>query len=167
MKTCMTITCIVVLSFAGPLFAGAGDLITVDLPLGDLNRDGVVDPVDVRLMHGLFAGDPLAKSRITCGIFGVDMNENGSLDVGDAVELANIVFGSKPAIKKATSRPTSILVGDVNADGVISLADGIDLLRFVTKQTDWFNGCTESADIDGNGRVDFRDLQPLFTYLFG
>ena len=167
MKTCMSITCIVVLSFAGPLFAGAGDLIKVNLPHGDLNRDGVVDSTDLDLMQGLFSDDPVAKSQVTSGIFGADMNGNGGLDVDDIIVLAQMVHGSRPSIKPATPRPTRILVGDVNADGEISLADAVALLRFVTQQSDWFNGCTESADINGDGRVDHFDLSPLFTYIFG
>jgi len=54
---------------------------------------------------------------------------------------------------------------DPNADGVVDMADGINLLGFLFLGNE-APSCMDAADTDGNGELDMSDAVAIFSYLF-
>ena len=57
----------------------------------------------------------------------------------------------------------SVLVGDVNRDGVVDFLDISPFITFLSFGADF----RDEADIDRNGIVDFLDISPFITLLSG
>jgi len=89
-----------------------------------------------------------------------------TLMVGPDTDIMGIDFtlneSATPAIDYSTAALTIIVpepaVGDTNGDGSIDAADYITLKRHFGCSGGW-----EQGDFDGNGRVDWHDLQMLMT----
>ena len=63
-----------------------------------------------------------ASITVLVGIRG-DANEDGNVNVGDAVALNNVVFHEVP--------PPLLYQGDANADGMINVGDVVYLVNFI------------------------------------
>jgi len=61
-------------------------------------------------------------SKIICG----DANDDGEVNVGDAVYLINFVFNGGP-------EPTPFCSGDANGDGEVNIGDSVYLINYVFK----------------------------------
>ena len=84
-----------------------------------------------------------------------DINQNGSLDTGDAVAIQRIIVGLDP-------KPADICLYDVNGDGVVDLQDATAILRIIvnldkaptktcTVKTPWSKGNLRLTVTDQNG----------------
>ena len=54
--------------------------------------------------------------------------------------------------------------GDVNEDGTVNIADGVNMLDYMF--VNGFAYCVDAHDIDDDGQVNITDAVNLFGYLF-
>lgn len=65
--------------------------------------------------------------------------------------------------KYAIEDAAELIVGDINADGVIKLPDRAELIRFLNQQRPWLLEADEfrKSDLNGDGAVSLFDLNLL------
>jgi hypothetical protein len=122
---------------------------------GDLNRDGIVDVIDVVfLVDYLFRDGPAPQPPALA-----DVNGDCYSTVGDVVYLINYVFRSGPPPLMFTEP------GDVDYDGYVNVPDIVYFIHYmVLYGPDPPN--MKSADVDSNCVVDLVDIVYLVSFLF-
>jgi hypothetical protein len=73
----------------------------------------------------------------TCG----DANNDGSINVSDAIWIANYVFIGGP-------EPDPFMSGEVNCDGSVNVSDAVWIANYI------FIGGNDPCDSDGDGIPD-------------
>ncbi|MBQ1818528.1 MAG: dockerin type I repeat-containing protein, partial [Clostridia bacterium] len=63
--------------------------------------------------------------------------------------------------------PPTVLIGDVNCDGVVTASDISSLFAYVMNAGSLSEQALLNADIDGNGTVDATDASLLAQMVFG
>ena len=140
--------------------------------VGDVNRDGLVDDLDISPFIRLLQSGTFQ--------FEADINGNGVvnfLDIGPFTVLlegevlvdgddilkgdagADLIFGGAGADTLFAFRPG---VGDVNRDGAVDFSDIPPFIAVLMAGTYQFE-----ADVDGNGLVNFADIPPFVDLLNG
>ena len=102
------------------------------------------------LLSGVFAnGDP----------FSFQLNTNSPFGGNPLAGVSSVFFS--PTATLTVTLDSSVLLGDVNLDGVV---DFFDIQPFIDSAAQAFQA---EADIDGNGVVDFFDIAPFIALLSG
>lgn len=96
---------------------GLGDASVIDSVIVQWPLSGETIMIDVE------PNQFLTITQTACG----DVNIDGSVNVGDAVFLVNLIFHNGPS-----PNPTSI--GDVNCDGGINVGDAVYMTNYIFKQ---------------------------------
>lgn len=153
-----------------------------DFIRGDVNCDGVVDPLDdAALQAYLFMGGSLACFDAA------DLNDNGVISTGDLAYLIGFISGGGPApaapFPGCGPDPTSDALtcasmccvttgclitdpGDLNGDALTTSSDIIFLVNFVFKGGSDPLPCVAAGDINCNGAVTSADIIALVGYVF-
>jgi hypothetical protein len=122
---------------------------------GDLNRDGIVDVVDiVFLVDYLFKDGPAPQPPALA-----DINGDCYATVSDVVYLINYVFKSGPPPKMFTEP------GDVDYDGYVNVPDIVYFIQYMVLYGPEPPNM-KSADVDSNCVVDLVDIVYLVSFLF-
>lgn len=98
------------------------------------------------------------------------MNGAEILRDGEPVALSDTVLPSDKLVLRdgdgnTVSEFTVIIIGSVNGDGRINLADVTAILRYIISAENEID--TVAADVDGNGTADLRDAVMLLRYIGG
>ena len=157
----MTIVAVMLLS-SSALFGATGDLVTVRIPVGDVNQDGAVDAWDVDLLLDYLQG----TFQPTCPIACLDVNEDGEVNIADAFALGNMILTSGRTRLTPPMRTITVIRGDVNADGKVDIADFYLLLNFLVGPIESIPSPQEAADTNGDGLVNLADAVELSEALF-
>ena len=115
-------------------------------------------------------------SSLLSGNDGVLVNIGLKIDAevseGDyIVELKNIVLSTRakeitPADQQATLTIDSVLPGDVDGNGRITIFDAVQVVNYILELSpDNFNA--EAADVDGNGRITIFDAVTIVNQILG
>lgn len=115
----------------------------------DVNGDCFIDQDDMYyLLAAIFSGgpDPVECTCVNpfvcrCGV--ADANDDGAVNVGDAVYIINYVFkqGSPPT-------PHALCSGDANTDCAVNVADAVYVINYVFKSGPRPSYCHEWLDQD-------------------
>ena len=154
----------------------------VAIPTGvnaDMNGDGVAANIIYYTLLDNFAlkggpaptcqPNPVAGGPAACG----DIDENGLVDYNDVEELSQYVFGGKTI--------TDMNLVDLNRDGAPNVVDLTLLINHVNRggPAPTCQPATPSVspepeqpvyvcgDVDGDGDIDFSDVDTLSDYVFG
>ncbi|MDD6645289.1 MAG: dockerin type I repeat-containing protein [Oscillospiraceae bacterium] len=82
-----------------------------------------------------------------------------------AVILAFSVFTLVPITASAVTVSSDNIMGDVDGDGVISIADATTIQKYVTFMVDLDYEQLAVADTNGDRNVDIRDATQIQRYL--
>lgn len=99
------------------------------------------------------------------------INDNGEITIGKDETSSLIIVKAVSAEDSskygefAISVKQSILIGDVNGDGVISVADAVALQKYIIKSESLSDEQLAVADTDGNGDVNIKDVTQIQKYL--
>ncbi len=122
---------------------------------GDLNRDGIVDVVDiVYLTNYLFQDGPPPNPPAAA-----DINSDCYATISDVVYLVNYVFKMGPAPKMFTNP------GDADYDGYVNVPDVVYLIQYIALSGPEPPNM-KSADVDSSCGVDLVDIVYLVDFLF-
>ena len=122
---------------------------------GDLNRDGIVDIVDiVYLTNYLFEDGPPADPPAAG-----DINGDCYITIADVVYLINYVFKMGPAPLMYTQP------GDADYDGYVNVPDVVYLINYISLSGPEPPNM-KSADVDSSCVVDLVDIVYLVSFLF-
>ncbi|TDI72683.1 MAG: hypothetical protein E2O84_08455 [Bacteroidetes bacterium] len=153
-----------------------------DFIRGDVNCDGVVDPLDNAVLQAfVFGGGSLACRDAA------DLNDDGVISVTDLTYLISFTSGGgaapmapypgcgpDPTADALTCASmccvaTGCLIsdpGDVNGDALVTSSDIIALVNFVFKGGSGPIPCVAAGDINCNGAVTSADIIALVAYVF-
>jgi hypothetical protein len=130
---------------SGVVAPGASDTVNChfstveDLGEDTYTADVVVisnDPVDDTMMV-IAQLETMMEEPYTCG----DANNDGSVDVSDAVVVVNYAFGGG-------TPPDPLAAGDVNCDASVDVSDAVSIINYS------FAGGNAPCDTDGDGNPD-------------
>ena len=135
---------------------------------------------------GVMSGTSMAAPTVA-GILAQWLQANPKLSIAEAKEIISLTairdgytngrnkahFGASGKIDalagiKLILERMNIVIGDINMDGLINLADVVDLIDFligVNPGSEQFNKI--AADVDKNGIIDIGDLTDLIDLLLG
>ena len=82
-----------------------------------------------------------------------------------AVILAFSVFTLVPITASAATVSSGNIMGDVDGDGVISIADATTLQKYITNIVDFDDEQLAVADTSGDGNVNIIDATQIQKYL--
>jgi hypothetical protein len=122
-------------------------LVVLDPPL---EGKGIAAPIHA---VGIVAPDPHAGLEAEVTYFGTDF---------EVIGQPQVTSFEKEFVRGSTATPFQR--GDVQADGVVNVSDGIAFLEFFFRGASP-PGCLKSADVDDNGRLNVSDAVALFRYL--
>lgn len=83
-----------------------------------------------------------------------------------ALLAAGMMLSALPALPALPAAAASKLLGDVTADGTVTVADGVALSRFVAKWSD-ITIDKDAADLNQDGEITKEDATILVRYLAG
>lgn len=117
---------------------------------GDVNKDGIVNNEDVKLLQkaiaGLFKLDAEAMKA-------ADMNNDGKLKMTDVVALQRLLEKKIP--------------GDANGDGVVNEADVKTMQEAIAEIIKLDSRCFKNADMNKDGKLNMLDVITLQRLLAG
>jgi hypothetical protein len=108
-------------------------LAAAPLESGDLDGDHDVDVDDINLLAATLRGDEIANATDT-----FDLNSDGQIDSSDMDTLVLDILGTE--------------YGDSNLDGLVNIADYVNLKNHWGEMTGWSDG-----DFSGDGQVGIAD----------
>ncbi|MDP2789502.1 MAG: dockerin type I domain-containing protein [bacterium] len=152
---------------------------------GDLNRDGIVDGKDLRLLSNYLTSTGIQPTSLA----GADVNRDGAIDIADLSALVDMLatlfrvpasdltgdgivnaddinFLTKYVVSKGPA-PSPLSKADYNADGVVDLSDLARLIGMVYNSSGYEALNYGKGDANADGVVDNRDLDYLIAYLSG
>ena len=116
--------------------------------MGDINRDGFIDVVDL-----------IASIDFALGGQGdnylADLDRNGTVDISDVIQLIDVVLGNTVL---------NSIKGDLNGDGYIDIADLSAMINIVLGNQ---NGDPVVADLNNSGAIDVDDMNILIDIVLG
>ncbi len=128
--------------------------ILVKLVKKDFERDTYVDEKE-------FAEAPIAGNQTATlqHVFPADKTEEGSFYYVEVYynRLNNMEACGRSSEWRCVAGSGSILMGDVNGDKVVNVADIIAIVNYVLGHSD-SNFIKEAADVNGDGKVDVSDV---------
>ena len=138
--------------------------------MGDLNKDGLVDEVDLELTSVHYMNEDTPDNMAA-----VDFNGDGKIGMDDYSTLRQMVYERTHPKKIATPVSQSLLSatyktqttpqassgikGDINNDGKVNIMDAVKLQSYLDGKTvasEIYNG-----DVDGNGTIDSSDVNSV------
>lgn len=86
-----------------------------------------------------------------------------TLNIPATVALKNILFTSTAGTETvfANTQCTIYLVGDVNGDGLVNIADVTSLIDLLLANSEW----SAKADVNGDGNISIADVTTLIDML--
>lgn len=141
---------------------------TVDILLGDINRDGIVEESDYGILSMSWYKSPGEDGYD----LRADLNHDGLVDMDDFIilernwynELPESYVAPTPKSPKvqAAQADTIIILGDINHDGSVDMAD------FTILESHWYTEAGDEnynpdADINGDGIIEESDFGILST----
>ncbi len=140
-------------------------------PFGDANSDGMTDIADAIIILQYEA-----EMKVRIDTRAADVNEDRSVNSLDAEEVLLYLFAPPEQEKTKAVRlgPTSHpycteapMVGDINEDGAIDIADVVVLLEVLFPQTlPTPDLCLEQGDANFDGTVNIGDAVYILAHLF-
>ncbi|MEM7163885.1 MAG: dockerin type I domain-containing protein [Planctomycetota bacterium] len=133
---------------------------TIEFSRGDVDGNGVLNLDDAALIFAMTTG---GLSRTTEPLDASDTNEDGRVDIGDAVYLLRLLSRSANMELRATSEQVTRVVGDADGNGRVTVADLVLLgLHVSGNRPDLArNVAFQAADIDGDGEYTVEDIDRL------
>ena len=122
---------------------------------GDLNRDGIVDIVDVVFLTNYLFEDGPPADPPAAG----DINGDCYITIADIIYLINYVFKMGP-VPKMYTQP-----GDADYDGYVNVPDVIYLIQYISLSGPEPPNM-KSADVDSSCVVDLVEIVYLVSFLF-
>lgn len=114
---------------------------------GDLNSDGAVDMADILLMQSYLTQEHTELD------LKYDITGDKQVDEADLSALSDI----------ANLNNRTAVLGDLNGDGTVDMADEFILLKYLDGDDVAIN--TDACDFTGDGKIDHEDLASLRTYI--
>ena len=116
-------------------------------------------------------GTVLAKDYVNHGSAAVapdDPEREGYTFIGWDVDFSNVTGElTVTAMYEENEVPPTVLIGDVNCDGIVTASDISSLFAYVMNAGSLSEQALLNADIDGNGTVDATDASLLAQMVFG
>ena len=139
----------------GLVVGGEGTLVATVEPDNATNKDVTWSSsnTDVATVDANGKVKAVAKGSATITAF-VDANENGAFDDGEV----------KAECAVTVTEASSELLGDIDGDGHVELADAILLFQYSLFPDDYPIGYKGNIDFDKSGHVELADAILLFQY---
>ncbi|MBI2663984.1 hypothetical protein HYX10_01435 [Candidatus Woesearchaeota archaeon] len=153
-----------------PVCAASGSVPCSDF--GDINTDRVINYKDLALIAQHLSGQSVLTAK---QIGDADVDGSGAVSYGDALAVAAVASGrsstfsvcASPAAAGAGKVSPCSGFGDVDGDGVVSVADSDLISKFVSKLVTLSADQKLRADVSGNGVVDVYDGLYVKQYVEG
>jgi hypothetical protein len=113
----------------------------------------------------LTAADGSWSDLLTYNAMNADETAGRYPDGYDDVFTMNVPTIAKANITSSYARPVGSLIGDVNGDGVVDVADVSAVITIMAG--DEIASDAERADVNGDGTVDVADISSIITIMAG
>ena len=121
--------------------ANVAEILLYDRALSDVERTRVTNYLGVKF--GILEG-----TTLTASLPG-DCNQDGAVDLSDAVCLLGFVFQNMPPALPCNSTPANVALMDCNDDGAIYISDAVYKLNFLFQGGPTPEQGTRCIEIDG------------------